>query len=708
MFNHRNILFFSLFLALLFAPQISRAASTTTTTTTIGTSVSGSITNPVWTEANSPYVINGIIDVAPGAKLVIQPGTVVKFNTGAGILVEGELDAVGTADKQITFTSNQTSPQKGDWAGIYFTKGSVNATVAADGTYSSGSIIKYANIKYSQGIFCNDAVPFIASNTLLSNKMAIELIGSSTSAGMEVTDLNESIAKHANLVTAYIVDNTMSDNDFGIIVQKSNGRDYINTPAGTVYLSKKFTTAIIKNNKINSNASGIVITKGDNNLILNNEIKFNTNEGLHLEGGSDNFIQGNTINNNSIGITNSALNTVIIANDVEYNFVKGLDVKAIARSIKYNNIDNNKAISLNNNIGNMDVSGNYWGAIQDDSSANVANVQGTATIDPYLSSAVDITALTAPVVDVYASVTDANVAALSGIKLIGSNLFNSNGTQVTTDAKNYEWAYNMSLDIGTNTQTFYLGDSSGKKGPGATVAINRAAIVTVNAPAINSYATSTASGSVVLGGSKQAGTGIWFNSKKVIDINSNTAWTYTLSLVKGENTVNISAQDANGVASQPIIIAITRTEISDQTVIDAEKQLTTKIDTALTKKLSGRLLLQIENKGYVWYVNPKNGERYYVNATNALNVWRALAVGITEKNLNLMPTKAGTKVSNQNLVNSLKGKFVLRVQASGKISYIDVNGLRHDVDASSIMKILTSLSLGISNQNIRKIAVGSL
>ncbi len=699
MFNHKNILFFSLFLVLLFAPQISRASSTSTTAI-IGTSVSGSITNPVWTEANSPYVINGIIDVAPGAKLIIQPGTVVKFNTNAGILVEGELDAVGTADNQITFTSNQVSPQKGDWSGIYFAKGSVNATVATDGTYSSGSIIEYVNIKYSQGIFCNDAVPFISSNTLLSNRTAIELIGSSTSPGMEVTDLNESIAKHASLVTAYIVNNTMSDNDFGIIIQKSNGRDYINTPAGAMYLSKKYTTAIIKNNNINNNASGIVITQGDNNIILNNEIKFNTNEGLHLEGSSDNFIQGNTINNNNIGITNSALNTVIVANNIEYNFVKGLDMNAVARSVKYNNIDNNKTASLNNNIGDMDVSGNYWGTIQADSDANVVNVQGTATIDPYLNSAVDITALTAPIIDDYAPVTDANVAALSGIKLIGSNIFNSDGTQVTTDANNYEWTYNLNLDMGTNTQTFYLGNDSGKKGPGATVTINRAAIVTVNTPTVNSYSASTESGSVILSGSKQAGTGVWFNSNKVVDINANTTWTYTLPLIKGENIVNVSAQDSNGVASQPIAISITRTEVSDQTVINTEKQLTTKVDPALTKKLSGRLLLQVENNGYVWYVYPVNGKRYYVNVSNALNLFRALAVGITENNLNLVPTKAGTKINNKNLVNSLKGKFVLRVQASGKISYIDVNGLRHDVDASSIMKILTSLSLGITNQNV--------
>lgn len=61
----------------------------------------------VWTEENSPYVIQmleGVV-VHEGATLTLEPGTIVKFDTGVtGIHVFGSLDAQGTPDKKIYFT----------------------------------------------------------------------------------------------------------------------------------------------------------------------------------------------------------------------------------------------------------------------------------------------------------------------------------------------------------------------------------------------------------------------------------------------------------------------------------------------------------------------------------------------------------------------------------------------------------------------------
>jgi len=60
-----------------------------------GTSISGNITNPVWTQDGSPYIIDGTVTVAKGALLRIEAGSEVRFNPGAKLLVNGELDVVG-------------------------------------------------------------------------------------------------------------------------------------------------------------------------------------------------------------------------------------------------------------------------------------------------------------------------------------------------------------------------------------------------------------------------------------------------------------------------------------------------------------------------------------------------------------------------------------------------------------------------------------
>lgn len=74
-----------------------------------------------WT-ANNVYVIDGDIDVE--ANLTIEPGTVIKFKTGAslgfGYSNGVTLTANGTADKRIVFTSYNSNPTPGAWDGVFF------------------------------------------------------------------------------------------------------------------------------------------------------------------------------------------------------------------------------------------------------------------------------------------------------------------------------------------------------------------------------------------------------------------------------------------------------------------------------------------------------------------------------------------------------------------------------------------------------------
>jgi hypothetical protein len=86
--------------------------------------VTGTVTGTeTWTSANY-YVLRGAVFVEEGATLNIQPGTRVIGESGSvGTLIVrrgGRLNALGTADAPIVFTSDQPvgSRARGDWGGI--------------------------------------------------------------------------------------------------------------------------------------------------------------------------------------------------------------------------------------------------------------------------------------------------------------------------------------------------------------------------------------------------------------------------------------------------------------------------------------------------------------------------------------------------------------------------------------------------------------
>ena len=83
------------------------------------TTVNGGVySNTTWTKTNSPYIVTGNLVVFDGVTLNIQPGVVVKFNSGSGLELRGKLNAIGTVSDSIVFTSNSSSPAMNSWNGI--------------------------------------------------------------------------------------------------------------------------------------------------------------------------------------------------------------------------------------------------------------------------------------------------------------------------------------------------------------------------------------------------------------------------------------------------------------------------------------------------------------------------------------------------------------------------------------------------------------
>ena len=58
--------------------------------------------------------------------------------------------------------------------------------------------------------------------------------------------------------------------------------------------------------------------------------------------------------------------------------------------------------------------------------------------------------------------------------------------------------------------------------------------------------------------------------------------------------------------------------------------------------------------------------------------------------------------------NRLKGKLLLQVEDKGRIWHVDFDGKRWEVTWANLMTLFQSLALGITNENLDKISVGSL
>ena len=94
---------------------------------------SGAIGAQTTWAADGIHRITGTLTINAGVRLTIEPGTVVRFDSGARINVNGVLDAQGTAGARILFTSYRddsaggdtngdgaSAGQAGDWSRIHF------------------------------------------------------------------------------------------------------------------------------------------------------------------------------------------------------------------------------------------------------------------------------------------------------------------------------------------------------------------------------------------------------------------------------------------------------------------------------------------------------------------------------------------------------------------------------------------------------------
>ncbi len=241
---------------------------------------------------------------------------------------------------------------------------------------------------------------------------------------------------------------------------------------------------------------------------------------------------------------------------------------------------------------------------------------------------------------------------------------------------------------------------------------------------------------------------------------------FTLSAAVGNLPAGPNCATENGIIGGVCVkesesdIIVSRPVRTDY--INSEKSLVSQASESLIESLKGRILLQVQEHGEAWYVDPASSKKYYLqDGVSAYDALRKFGLGITNENLAKIPIgiedrfedidsdndglpdkleeaittsshdadtdddgfNDGVEVKSGynplgtgkikldlNLANSLKGKILLQVQSKGEAWYVNpADGKRYYMkDGDSAYQIMRFLSLGITNENLRKIPVGDL
>ncbi len=123
---------------------------------------------------------------------------------------------------------------------------------------------------------------------------------------------------------------------------------------------------------------------------------------------------------------------------------------------------------------------------------------------------------------------------------------------------------------------------------------------------------------------------------------------------------------------------------------------------SVAQNTAGKILLQVEQNGEAWYINPGTLQRYYLGRpADAFNIMRELGLGIAKQELH--------DYLNSSFPSRLSGKIMLSVEENGEAYYVYPNDLKgyylgRPADAFNVMR---TLGLGISDRDLGAIAVSS-
>lgn len=290
------------------------------------TSVEGFITSDtIWSVANSPYQLNGVVAVNNDVILTIEAGVTVDFNSWY-MQVDGALDARGASDNKITLTSQSHSINQR----IIF---SASSTTWNEQT-GTGSIIEYANL--DKVYLTISGSPKINKNTINSRYTL------SVDDGSPVISNNEISCTDSVLYVKGGGSATVSGN----VIMGSG--------SGSIFGISVAVDTTVFNNTVTNCAAGIHATNystiNGNRLLSNGDGILNT---------AAVTAQNNLIANNSVGINGGS--GVFENNAITANSKAGIEFSAPPTAFSNNNIYNNTLNVIVKTASDVTATNNWWG-----------------------------------------------------------------------------------------------------------------------------------------------------------------------------------------------------------------------------------------------------------------------------------------------------------------------------------------------------------
>ena len=275
--------------------------------------------NTVLKRFDGPFLIEDDLIIETGATLTLEPGVQILAKTfpnrKIGIYAKGILNAKGTEDLPITFTSNNLEPTRSDWSGITI--------------YSSDSELEYGNVSFAENaITCNGASPYLGH--MVYDQIAENTILCTNNSSPHIT-FNE--IKHSK-VGIYCRDSSSPRIDNSLILVNEIG-----------VVCSEFSSPKILNNNISDQEIGIYCLSFSSPPIADNNIVRHTKAGILVYQSSPMIYQNNLIEN-LIGVQCVKFYQPFL--------------------IRNNNLHNNKlyGLKMDKYRDNILAASNWWGVTQ--------------------------------------------------------------------------------------------------------------------------------------------------------------------------------------------------------------------------------------------------------------------------------------------------------------------------------------------------------